>query len=159
MTLKYRSFSPPPKDLTTLISNGSFERTPANVLKMKGKTERAKTKTDLAKRPTPKTTIMRGARATSGLAYSAVKKGSSVYPALRRQPINAPKGMPIRMAKPKPHKKALLLTARSPQRAPSITCSLKATMISEGLVKKNGFNGIRKVRASSQTTRKPKTEA
>src|SRR5215813_2040815 len=87
MTLKYRSFSPPPKDLTTFISNGSVERTPANVLKMKGKTERAKTKTDLAKRPTPKKKIMRGARATSGLAYSVVKKGSSFYFFLGRQPI------------------------------------------------------------------------
>jgi hypothetical protein len=51
-----------------LISSESVDFTPANALKMNGKTESRKTKAALPNTPTPKTMMSSGAKATSGLA-------------------------------------------------------------------------------------------
>ena len=50
------------------MSSRSVDLTPAKVLKIKGNTESRKTNIDLANKPTPKTTMINGAKATSGLA-------------------------------------------------------------------------------------------
>src|SRR5688572_8379347 len=132
--------------------------TPSRALIRIGKTAPRKMIPTFESMPIPSQIMTRGKRATRGVAFMALMKGSKMYAIFLYQPQAMPKGTPTTTERKYPQPNSMPLTRRSLYISPEVNSCTAAFQINEGALMNMGLISCKVLPINSQTVRNITTD-
>src|SRR5918995_4555893 len=127
--------------------------TPARALIRIGKTAPRKMMPTFESMPIPSQIMTKGKRATRGVAFMALMKGSKMYAIFLYQPQAIPKGTPTITESTYPQANSMPLTRRSFQISPDVNSCTAAFQMREGALMNMGLINCNVLPINSQAVR------